>query len=180
MAFAHTNSRGVTYYLHARKRKGKPVYVFAREVEPGAVDALPAGYEVRESVNGQVSAGRAKSRTITAAEEEVLRKATPGHCRVEVKGRELVVHEPAGGGGGGLAGMDPMAHHGLLQQLGMKVSYEPVMRFVLVDEDDRTFEVKRRVYRGSGGWSYPLAHGPISEVAQLARHIGKQSYFNLM
>ena len=58
MAFAHTNSRGVTYYLHARKRKGKLAYIFAREVGPGALDALPPGNEVRESVNGQVSAGR--------------------------------------------------------------------------------------------------------------------------
>jgi len=43
-----------TYYLHSREvqlRGGKKqtIYYFARDIRPGAVDALPAGYKVVET-----------------------------------------------------------------------------------------------------------------------------------
>ena len=40
MAYSHTNSKGVTYYLHSN---GKMFY-FSKEVKAGALDAVPAGY----------------------------------------------------------------------------------------------------------------------------------------
>lgn len=54
MAYAFTNKKGVTYYLHAREvklRGGKmqTIYYFAREVRPGALDNVPAGYTVVET-----------------------------------------------------------------------------------------------------------------------------------
>jgi hypothetical protein len=52
MAYQHTNTRGVVYYLHARtagKNGTTKLYFFAKEVKEGAVDALPEGYEVIES-----------------------------------------------------------------------------------------------------------------------------------
>ena len=54
MAYAHTNSRGNTYYLHERVRElkgGKKVslYFFAKEVKDGSIDGLPDGYKVVES-----------------------------------------------------------------------------------------------------------------------------------
>jgi hypothetical protein len=51
MAFSHTNSKGVTYYLHSN---GKMFY-FSKEVKPtGALDALPAGYNVVEMKTGML------------------------------------------------------------------------------------------------------------------------------
>jgi hypothetical protein len=57
MAFKHTNSKGQTYYLHAKVRKlasGKEqrLFFFAKTVKEGALDAIPAGFEVTESPNG--------------------------------------------------------------------------------------------------------------------------------
>ena len=57
MAYAHTNSKGRTYFLHERettlKNGGKQtIYFFAKDVKDGAIDAVPAGYEVTESRNG--------------------------------------------------------------------------------------------------------------------------------
>ncbi|NPV84151.1 MAG: hypothetical protein HPY46_11290 [Candidatus Aminicenantes bacterium] len=54
MAYAFTNKKGVTYYLHSREvklRGGKmqTIYYFAREVRPGALDNVPAGYTVVET-----------------------------------------------------------------------------------------------------------------------------------
>lgn len=48
MAFGYTNSKGTTYYLHAR---GK-MFFFAKEVKEGALDAVPAGYNVVEMKTG--------------------------------------------------------------------------------------------------------------------------------
>ena len=48
MAYAHTNSKGNTYYLHS---KGK-MFFFAKEVKEGALDAVPEGYHVAEMKTG--------------------------------------------------------------------------------------------------------------------------------
>jgi len=54
MPYAFTNTKGITYYLHSREvklRGGKMqiIYYFAREVRPGALDNVPAGYQVVET-----------------------------------------------------------------------------------------------------------------------------------
>jgi hypothetical protein len=53
-AFSYENSKGTTYYLHARARKvasGKTVtlYFFAKKPGRGVVAELPEGYKVTES-----------------------------------------------------------------------------------------------------------------------------------
>jgi hypothetical protein len=50
MAYAHTNSKGTTYYLHSN---GK-MFFFSKEVKPGALDAVPAGYNVVEMKTGML------------------------------------------------------------------------------------------------------------------------------
>ncbi len=54
MAYAFTNSRGVKYYLHSKKvnLKGgreQTIFYFARDIRPGALEAVPAGYTVMET-----------------------------------------------------------------------------------------------------------------------------------
>ena len=57
MAYAKTNSKGVTYYLHSTTRvlksgKEQTLYFFAKDVRDNALDAVPEGYEVSESKTG--------------------------------------------------------------------------------------------------------------------------------
>ena len=57
MAFTHKNSKGVTYILHGKSRvtstgKKTTLYFFAKEKKEGALDAVPAGYQVAETANG--------------------------------------------------------------------------------------------------------------------------------
>lgn len=58
MAFSFTNSKGRTYFLHKRDTvlkngRTQTIYFFAKEVKAeGALDAVPAGYQVSESKNG--------------------------------------------------------------------------------------------------------------------------------
>jgi len=54
MAFLFTNKKGVKYYLHSKKvnLKGgreQMIFFFARDIRPGALDAVPAGYKVIET-----------------------------------------------------------------------------------------------------------------------------------
>jgi hypothetical protein len=54
MAYEFTNSRGVKYYLHTKEvsLKGgriQKIFFFARDVRDGALDAVPAGYQVSET-----------------------------------------------------------------------------------------------------------------------------------
>jgi hypothetical protein len=48
MAYAHTNSKGTTYYLHTN---GK-MFFFSKEIKEGAIDALPEGRYVVEMKTG--------------------------------------------------------------------------------------------------------------------------------
>lgn len=57
MAYKHTNSKGVTYILHGKDRvtstgKKTTLFFFAKEQKEGALDAVPAGYQVAETANG--------------------------------------------------------------------------------------------------------------------------------
>lgn len=57
MAYQYTNSKGSTYILHSRATilkngKEQTIYFFGKEAKDGALDAVPAGYEVSESKNG--------------------------------------------------------------------------------------------------------------------------------
>lgn len=54
MSFSHTNSKGNTYFLHGKNvtLKGgrqQMIYYFGKEAKEGALDAVPAGYKIKES-----------------------------------------------------------------------------------------------------------------------------------
>lgn len=57
MAYGFTNSKGVTYYLHAKKTmaasgKERTLFFFSKEIKEGALDAVPSGYNVVEMKTG--------------------------------------------------------------------------------------------------------------------------------
>jgi hypothetical protein len=54
MAYKHTNSKGVTYYLNSKEvtlRGGKQqtIYYFSKDERPEAVDKIPDGMVVNEN-----------------------------------------------------------------------------------------------------------------------------------
>ena len=57
MAYQYKNSKGTTYYLHAKVRtlasgKQSRLFYFAKTVKEDAIDALPKGYVVSEASSG--------------------------------------------------------------------------------------------------------------------------------
>lgn len=54
MAFGYTNSKGQEYFLHKKdvtlkNGRQQTIYFFARDVREGALDEVPAGYQVVET-----------------------------------------------------------------------------------------------------------------------------------
>ena len=66
MAFKHTNSKGITYYLNSKEvtlRGGKKqkIYYFSKDERPDTAADLPAGFVVNENVrNGFLTVKRDK------------------------------------------------------------------------------------------------------------------------
>jgi hypothetical protein len=57
MAFSHVNKKGVTYFLHSKAitlKSGRvqTLFYFGKEKKANALDAVPQGYKVSETVNG--------------------------------------------------------------------------------------------------------------------------------
>ena len=63
MAYSHSNSKGTTYYLHSN---GKMFY-FSKEIKEGALDAVPAGYQVVEMKTGMLVLKRTQPSTAAPA-----------------------------------------------------------------------------------------------------------------
>ncbi len=57
MAYSFKNSKGTTYYLHAKTSttstgKDRTLYYFSKEQKPGLTADLPSGYSVAEMKTG--------------------------------------------------------------------------------------------------------------------------------
>ena len=73
MAYAFTNSKGVTYYLHTKKSttstgKERTLFYFAKEVKEGTLDSVPEGYKVVEMKTGLPVLKKTGGETETEAE----------------------------------------------------------------------------------------------------------------
>jgi hypothetical protein len=186
MPVTHVNRKRDTYYLHAGTTKtGKPRYWFAKSAEGDLVESIPEGYEVYENPDAQVFLRKIVPQLITPAEvavvEDGLKRYAPGqNCLVDVQGEQIVVHHAERitldlkGFGFGLAELSTINQR-----------YMKVMRFMLVDEKDRTFRVQRWCFRGSIDRWIDLwesrSEGTLADLVKtFCRHIGKESFFELM
>jgi hypothetical protein len=196
-ALSYTNRIGDTYHLHeGRTKTGKPRYFVAKTVREGALTTMPEGYEFSESINGVVSVRRASTSEaaskipktdVAMVRAELARHQHLQRHRVEVVKGEIVVHEPVGG-----IAPDAMAEtaralfvspeqlEARLGSIRSRVRYDPAMKFVPAEEPGH-YAVHRMTYRGHGGWSWPLAVGPLRKlVRKYLKHVGTEEFFELM
>lgn len=102
--FTYTNRHGEPYYLHqGRTKTGKARVFVAWTVGEGALDAMPSGFGITESVNGVVSVRRIDpSRPeVPLADLEIVRSEVARHEHLRrhvVDGRdgEVFIQEPEG------------------------------------------------------------------------------------
>jgi len=191
MPVNYTNRKGQTYSLcQGVTKTGKLRYFFAREPKGPPLDALPAGYHIAESVNGVVSLVKDRPQVIadtelTAVEAAVKRHPKRGDYQVRVKDHAIVIFERQGPDVAALEaifghlGPLPQSAVGHLEQAG---HYIPILRFVLLDHEQRVFSAQRWHFSGSiDDWIYIGHSGQIAALArQFVPRLGTDAYFELI
>jgi len=186
MTVAHTNRRGETYYLHAGETStGRPRYFFAKtEREEGTVDETPEGYEIYESIRGQVFLRRQRPSVFTELElrrlDGALEKYTD-RARREIKDDRITVYERCRPRFMGLTGMLGLERR-MLERLAdeeISVRYEAVFRLTLQDVDTRRFDIARMHFT-LDTW-YHLDDGQLQTLLETyLPHVGEESFFELV
>jgi hypothetical protein len=147
-------------------KKGRPRYYFSRNPQGTVLEEIPEGYEIRESVNGVVSLAKSRPMELLDSEIAAVQQALDAHpkarkYRKDVKPRQITIYEA------------------ITPDLGQ---FTPVMRFSLMDKDDRLFEAERMCYRGGvEDWIDIALAQPIDELcSQLIPKLGTEEFFELI
>jgi len=188
MAFAYTTRRGKTYYLHTGSKRGGGIQHYVSTDPRGPVaDAVPEGFEIHETPNGQVYLRKKKAVRIQPAElalveRELQRRQTSQHCYLaEVSDEKIVIHE-------GETHIDTLraismrfSVKGLEEYAARNANYVPVMRFVLKDEAKRIFQPERYCFRGSvEDWIAIGEPDPLKKLTEKClEHLGSDSFCEL-
>ena len=190
MPVTYINRKGTTYYLcKGITKTGKPRDFFAREPKGEAIDAIPEGYQIEESVNGIVSLVKDRPKLIAPEETAVVEAALKrhpkgGNYRLGVKHNQIVVYERLGPDIESLN-----AIFGIFGPLGPRAvetmersaQYTPIMRFILDDPEKRDYHAERWCFRGSiDDWIYAGQSGKIETLARkLIPTLGTDNFFEL-
>jgi hypothetical protein len=182
---------GDTYYLHeGRTKTGKIRYFAAKKPRQGTLSTMPKGFEFSESINGVVCVRRINESETRIPDSDIALVQAEMDChhhlsehRIDIVKGEIVVFEPANP----LAELReemvrnfPMLAYRSLSSIERRVRYNPVMKFVPLQKESG-YSAHRMTYRGDGGWSWPLASGPLCElVKKLLRYVGTDDFFELL
>jgi hypothetical protein len=184
MPVTHVNRKRDTYHLHiGTTRAGRPRYWFSKKTDGDLVEAIPEGYEVYENPDAQVFLRKIVPQLVTPAEVAVIKdglgRYAPGeNCIVDVQKEHIVIYHAE------RVSLD-LEGFGFCELPARYRNYQKVMRFTLTDENARTFRVQRWCFRGSIDRWIDLwmssGSGTLSDlVKRFCRHIGRESFFELM
>ncbi len=192
MSITHTNAKEKTYYLHqGTTTTGKPKYYFSTQPEGTLAEAMPEGFEMYENPNAQVFLRRIPPKLITEEERQVVEagmrtSADVKDYKIDVKGKAIVIYtadqdvETLADVFKGLS-PTPSANRQLMSLLRKEIQYSPMLQFLLEDEQRRLFTAQRYCFRGSIDDWIDIGYGPLTTlVKQYVKHLGKESYFELL
>lgn len=194
MSVTYTNRKNLTYYLCKTTTKtGKPRYYFAREQKGKPLDEIPEGWEISESVNGIVSLVKKRPALILTSEVAAVEAAVERHprsrnYRVSVKHDQIQIYEEVGPDAEDLIMAlerqmleSPELAARIRAERERYAQFTPVMRFILIDAETRSFGVQRWCYRGSiDDWIDIGASGSLEQLAQrLIPTLGTDQFFEL-
>jgi hypothetical protein len=179
-----------------KTRTGKPRYYFGRKLTGEPVEEVPAGYEVFESPeSGQVYLRKERRTCIAPFEREMVAEgirslANVNHFIVDVEEDGLVVYLPTRSVTEVNAMVRYLAGPDALQvprfreardQFVRESKHEKMMRFELLDSEQRLFHVERRCFRNShDGWMHLGGPASLSDlVDRYAEHLGEESFYEL-
>jgi hypothetical protein len=203
----HVNQNGERYYLCACRPNRHARYVMTKDAT-GALAKVPAGYEIRENVNSQVSVGRVFKNGISTIELQAVRAALarirPHGYRAHSKGRSITVHASAQDAKNFSESLDAEFTEGfasaveeiLTRKYGRELvdlfrakrqehadarpRFYPLLRFQLTSTPTRRFRVQRVCFTGVSDW-LTLEIAPLSRaVMKYIPHLGRDSFFDLL
>jgi len=195
MPITYTNRKGHTYYLcQGMTKTGKSRYYFAREPKDGSPEQIPEGYRISESINGVVSLVKDQPQLILPPEVASVEAALARHpkgsdYRVAVQKNQIVIYERLGPDVDSLSEIfgkfSPLSSgvmkRRLQEQLDKTARFSPVMRFILLDPQERKFIPERWCYLGNvDNW---INIGEAEKLEKLARRLvpslGTDDFFGL-
>lgn len=191
MPITYTNHKGFTYYLcRGVTKTGKPRYYFAREIKGEAVEQIPAGCTISESVNGIVSLSKTQPAQLREDEIEAVKAAVARHphsnkYRVNVRPTRIEVYESTGPDAetlianlGSLLPIFSGTASRLSADLDRHAQFSAVLRFTLIDAEQRAFEVERMCYLGSIDDFIHIGYGPLEPLAtNIIATLGTDKFF---
>jgi len=193
MPITYTNAKEKTYYLHqGTTNTGKPKYYFSTKPEGTLAASIPEGFEIYENPNAQVFLRRIPPKIIADEERRVVedgmrRYGEVQDHKIDVKGHIIaiytadqdmetladIVHDPH-------ASREENARR--MRLVRDSIHYSDMLRFLLVDDQPRTFLTQRYCFLGSiDDWIDVGTPGKLATlVKKYVKHLGKESYFDLM
>ena len=193
MPITYTNAKEKTYSLHQGTTKtGKPKYYFSTQPEGTLAEAIPAGFEIYENPNAQVFLRKIPPKLITDEERQVVEEGMRTYAdvkdyKIDVKGHVIAIYT-ADQDVETLADLfkdmspTPSANKQLMTILRHTIQYSPMLQFILEDTQRRTFVAQRYGFLGSiDDWIDVGTPGKLATlVKKYVKHLGKESYFDLM
>jgi len=195
MPVSYTNRKGYTYYLcQGMSKTGKLRYYFAREPKDGSPDQIPEGYRISESVNGVVSLVKDQPHLILPQEVASIEAALDRHpkgrdYRVALQKNQILIYERLGSNADTLSEIfgefsllpPDIVRKRLQEQLDKMARFSPIMRFILLDPQERKFKVERWCYLGDvDDWIDIGESGRLEKLAhRLIPKLGTDDCFEL-
>lgn len=177
-----------TFYLHEGVTKtGKPRYYLSLKNEGKLLDTMPEGFEIYENPDGQVYCRKIPKKIITDEEVAIVEQAMKRFSKVEyytidVRQKTISVFIANQDTDRLLEFISPGREQEEARSTLMQaISYSPYMEFVLTDDKERLFTVRRYCFLGSvDDWIDIGEPGRLDElVKEYVRHLGEESYYDL-
>jgi hypothetical protein len=195
MPVTYTNRKGHTYYLcQGMTKTGKLRYYFARQPKDEFPGQIPEGYRISESVNGVVSLVKDQPQLILPQEIASVETALDRHpkgrdYRVDVKKNQIMIYERLGPDMdtwndifGAFSPLPPeILRRRIQKQLDKMARFSPILRFILIDPEERKFRSERWSYMGDiDDWIDIGESGKLEKLArQLIPKLGTDDFFEL-
>ncbi len=190
MAIEYLNRKGQKYYLHQGSTKtGKPKYLFSMKSEGNLVKDIPDGFEIYENPNAQVFIRRIQPKIITHEEIATVDKgmkkfSSLQYYQIDVKKNTISVYTPNQNVAvlsEIFSGLSSRKEVDIQNQLARSISYSPMLRFVLCDEQKRIFMTERFCFLGSVDDWIEIGEPDILKklVEKYVKHLEKESFYEL-
>jgi hypothetical protein len=195
MPVTYTNRKGHAYYLcQGMTKTGNLRYYFARQPKDGSPDQIPEGYRISESVNGVVSLVKDRPQLILPQEDASVEAALARHpkgtdYRVAVHKNQIVIYERLGPDAETLTAIfgnvsalqSDIVKMRIQEQLDKTARFSPILRFILVDPEERKFRAERWSYLGNvEDWIDIDETGSLDKLTRrLIPKLGNDDFFEL-